>query len=86
MAATNNEPQSVFSLIEKAALAHPAGSLLESFVTDALNPVLAARYVKERLLIGEASSLVADWSYIVESSEPTAFFIQSHHSDSHSHS
>ncbi|KAI1404934.1 hypothetical protein F4819DRAFT_494538 [Hypoxylon fuscum] len=66
MATTNVEVRSTLSLIESTRLPHPSGPLLESFVFEALNPVQAARYVKQRLLLGEASSLVADWSYIVE--------------------
>ncbi|KAI1375836.1 hypothetical protein F4677DRAFT_460122 [Hypoxylon crocopeplum] len=67
MATTDGEVKSTLSLIESTKLPHPSGPLLESFVTEALNPVSAARYVKHRLLLGEASSLVADWSCIVES-------------------
>ncbi|KAL7627723.1 hypothetical protein AAE478_001918 [Parahypoxylon ruwenzoriense] len=67
MATTDDEVKSTLSLIESTRLPHPSGPLLESFVSEALNPVLAARYVKHRLLLGEASSLVADWSYIIES-------------------
>ncbi|KAI4865650.1 hypothetical protein F4820DRAFT_447857 [Hypoxylon rubiginosum] len=67
MSTINDEVKNALSLIESTNLPHPLGSLLESFVDEALNPVLAARYVKRRLLLGEASSLVADWCYIIES-------------------
>ncbi|KAI2627299.1 hypothetical protein GGS26DRAFT_561306 [Hypomontagnella submonticulosa] len=67
MAATDSDVDSTLSLIENARLPHPSGPLLESFISEALNPILAARYVKHRFLLGEASSLVADWSYIIES-------------------
>lgn len=69
MSTINDEVKNALSLIESTNLPHPLGSLLESFVDEALNPVLAARYVKRRLLLGEASSLVADWCYIIESSD-----------------
>ncbi|KAI0843961.1 kinase-like domain-containing protein [Daldinia vernicosa] len=58
---------STLSLIESTRLPHPSGPLLESFISEALNPVLAARYVNHRLQLGEASSLIDDWSYIIES-------------------
>ncbi|KAI1144064.1 kinase-like domain-containing protein [Hypoxylon sp. FL0543] len=67
MAPFDDEVKSTLSLIESTRLPHPSGPLLESFVSEALNPVSAARYVKHRLMLGEASSLVADWSYIIES-------------------
>ncbi|KAI0889355.1 uncharacterized protein GGS22DRAFT_184933 [Annulohypoxylon maeteangense] len=67
MAATDDEVKTTLSLIESTKLPHPSNLLLKSFVSNALNPVLAARYVKYRLLAGDASSLVDDWSYIVES-------------------
>ncbi|KAI0840596.1 hypothetical protein F5Y06DRAFT_243785 [Hypoxylon sp. FL0890] len=67
MATANEEVRNTLSLIENTRLPHPSGPLLESYVSDAVNPVLAARYVKHRLQLGEASSLVADWSYIIES-------------------
>ena len=41
--------------------------LLSSFISEALHPVLAARYVNDRLSAGEARSLVSDWIYVVES-------------------
>lgn len=58
------------SLIAALDLPHPSGALLESFVTEALHPVVAARYVKDRLSAGDARSLVSDWIYIVESGKP----------------
>ncbi|KAK3989017.1 hypothetical protein QBC44DRAFT_396900 [Cladorrhinum sp. PSN332] len=67
MDTTRDEVQDVLSLIEDEGLPYPSSPLLASFVTEALNPVLAARYVKGRLLHGEGSSLVANWSYIIES-------------------
>ncbi|KAI2776590.1 hypothetical protein F4815DRAFT_483981 [Daldinia loculata] len=63
----DEEVKSALSLIESTKLPHPSGPLLESYVSSALYPVLAARYVKKRLELGEASSLVDDWLYIVES-------------------
>jgi len=68
MDTTGNEVQDALSLIESAGLPYPSGPLLESFVTEALNPVVAARFAKPRLLLGEGSLLASDWSYIVQSS------------------
>ncbi|KAI0899541.1 hypothetical protein F4806DRAFT_505856 [Annulohypoxylon nitens] len=67
MAAAYEEVENALSLIEETKLPHPSGSLLDLFVTQALYPVLAARYAKNRLLAGEALSLVDDWSYVIES-------------------
>lgn len=67
MGTTGDEVQNTLSLIESAGLPYPSGPLLKSFVTEALNPVVAARFVHERLLLGEGSLLARDWSYIVES-------------------
>ncbi|KAI1460436.1 hypothetical protein F4805DRAFT_417523 [Annulohypoxylon moriforme] len=67
MATRNHEVEDTLSLIENTKLPHPSGPLLESYVSEALNSLTAARYVKNRLLAGEASSLVDDWSYIIES-------------------
>lgn len=67
MASTDEEVQSILSLIESTKLPHPSDLLLRSYVREALNPLLAARYVKDRLQLGEASSLVDDWIYIIES-------------------
>ncbi|KAH6856237.1 kinase-like domain-containing protein [Chaetomium sp. MPI-CAGE-AT-0009] len=61
------EVEQTLSVIEELGLPHPSGPLLSFFVTKALHPVLAARYVNERLSAGGARSLVADWIYIVES-------------------
>ncbi|KAK0704498.1 hypothetical protein B0H67DRAFT_648928 [Lasiosphaeris hirsuta] len=62
-----DEVQNALSLIDGAGLPYPSGPFLESFITEALNPVLAARYMKGRLAAGEGSSLVSDWSYIIDS-------------------
>ncbi|KAI1442016.1 hypothetical protein F5Y02DRAFT_410420 [Annulohypoxylon stygium] len=67
MAAAYEEVENALSLVEETKLPHPSSSLLDLFVTQALYPVLAARYAKNRLLAGEALSLVDDWSYIIES-------------------
>ena len=66
------EVQRALSLIEDLDLPHPTGPLISLFVTEALHPVLAARYVINRLSTGKARSLVADWIYIVESGEHLA--------------
>jgi hypothetical protein len=69
MAAPPDEIRNALSLIESARLPHPSGLLLASFVQEALNPLVAARYVQKRIQGGEIRSLVSDWIYIVESSE-----------------
>ncbi|KAK4150826.1 kinase-like domain-containing protein [Chaetomidium leptoderma] len=61
------EVDGTLPLIATLDLPHPSGALLSSFVTDALHPLVAARYVSDRLSAGEARSLVSDWIYIVES-------------------
>ncbi|CAJ2507751.1 Uu.00g089370.m01.CDS01 [Anthostomella pinea] len=55
------------SLIEETRLPHPLGPLLSSFVTEAMNPPLAARYISDRLLAGEGTSVASEWLYILES-------------------
>jgi hypothetical protein len=60
METTNNEVKSILSLIESKRLPHPSGPLLDSIINEAINPMMAAGYVKDRLLLDEASSLVAD--------------------------
>jgi hypothetical protein len=69
MESSRDTVDKALSLIEAANLPHPSGSLLSSFVTDALNPTLAARYVTEKLSNGDALSAVQDWAYIIHSSE-----------------
>lgn len=66
---TGDDVKATLSLIEEAGLQHPFGPLLASFVTDALTPSAAARYVKGKLLRREGLSLVENWSYIVNSSK-----------------
>jgi hypothetical protein len=63
------EVDRTLSLIESLDLPHPSGALLSAFVREALHPVLAARYVNDRLSVGDACSLVSDWIYIVDSGE-----------------
>jgi len=71
--ANRAEVDETLILIRRAGLPFLSRLLLEAFVTEALNPVLAARYAKPRLQLGEASAMAADWSYIVESSESASF-------------
>ncbi|KAJ4391476.1 hypothetical protein N0V93_005093 [Gnomoniopsis smithogilvyi] len=70
----DGEVPQVLSIIETAGLPHPSGELLSSFVTEALNPSSTARFVLETCRAGGShdkrallSSLVDDWTYIVES-------------------
>ena len=60
---------SVLSLIDTAGLPHPSGPLLASFVKDAVDPVMAARYVQSEITASGAPTLVSDWTYVVESSK-----------------
>jgi hypothetical protein len=70
MALAQDKVHSALSLIETAGLPHPQGSLLKSFVQDAVNPEVAALYVHEGLITrGGAETLVSDWTYIVDSSK-----------------
>ncbi|KAK3942859.1 kinase-like domain-containing protein [Diplogelasinospora grovesii] len=55
------------SRIESSELPYPSDELLKAFVTEAVQPALAARYVIDRLSTSDAQSLVSDWVYIVES-------------------
>lgn len=63
----------ISSLIESTKLPHPSGALLSSFVTEALNPRLAAEFVLARCQAGHGNerrtqllSLVDNWIYIVQ--------------------
>jgi hypothetical protein len=69
MGPERDEVSNTLSRLAALALPHPSVALLSSFVTEALHPVVAARYVNDRLLAGEARSLVSDWIFIVESGE-----------------
>jgi hypothetical protein len=68
MATTQDEVNHALRLVDESALPHPWGPLLSSFITEALNPAVAARYVVDKLTEGYGSGLVSDWSYIIESS------------------
>lgn len=70
---TGDEVHGALAAIEAAGLPHPSGPLLRSFVNSALHPQLAARYARRAIDAGEGSSLVSDWTYIVESSESQFF-------------
>lgn len=69
MASITDQVQSTLALINAAKLPHPQGPLLASFILEALNPAVAAQYVSDRFDAGNVSDVVADWRYIVESSE-----------------
>jgi hypothetical protein len=51
--------------IKSAGFPCPSEPLLSSFVNNALNPQLAARYVNKALAGSEAELLVSDWTYII---------------------
>ncbi|KAI0194241.1 hypothetical protein F4808DRAFT_441454 [Astrocystis sublimbata] len=53
--------------IENTELPYPSTWLLTSFIHAAMDPVLAAIYVNDRMANGDARSLVSDWVYIIES-------------------
>ncbi|KAL2020647.1 hypothetical protein VTK56DRAFT_8137 [Thermocarpiscus australiensis] len=65
--AGTGEVHSALSLIENAGLPHPLDSLLSCFVNDAVDPLLAARYVHRGTAADSAQALVADWTCIIES-------------------
>ncbi|KAK6865799.1 hypothetical protein PG995_002327 [Apiospora arundinis] len=74
MAAFNSQGavQEALAFIEDARLPHPSGPLLSSFVTEALNPTLAAGHVIRTChaagdQYASLLSLVSDWTYVVES-------------------
>jgi hypothetical protein len=63
------EVQDTLALIAAASLSHPLGSLLSAFVTEAIDPVVAARYLRETIGDGhheEAQAAVHDWAFIVD--------------------
>ncbi|KAI7970719.1 hypothetical protein EIK77_007899 [Talaromyces pinophilus] len=66
MSSDNHVVGKTLSLLDNVELPYPGGPLLAAFVTEALNPVHAAHYLHERLSSDEPSSIVADWSYIIQ--------------------
>ena len=76
--------QETLSLIEQARLPHPSGPLLAAFVTEALQPLTAANFVKLRCRDAAderaaLQSLVSDWTYIVEACESSPLPLQCAH-------
>lgn len=71
------EVSRVLSLIHNVDLPHPSSILLSVFVTEALHPPVAARYMNDRLSSRDGVSLVSDWIYIVESRKRPLTFAQS---------
>lgn len=81
MDSVKTEVNEAVSIIECIELPHPSGALLSCFVTEALDPRAAAKFVLARCRDGHSGdshsddgrahllSLVDDWTYIVESSE-----------------
>ena len=69
MTSFHEDVETVLAQLENVDLPHPSGPLLSSFVTEAVDPTSAARYVSTRMLAGETRSAVSDWAFIVESSE-----------------
>ncbi|KUJ15474.1 kinase-like protein [Mollisia scopiformis] len=68
----DKDVKEALSLIEGAKLPHPSDPLLSSFIIEALDPRLAARYVLRTTQSGENQQvgllrLVSDWTYLVES-------------------
>lgn len=63
------------SLIQnESELPHPLGPLLKSFISEALQPRLAAAHVLQRCRHNDDQkaaliALISDWMYIVESSK-----------------
>ncbi|CVK97632.1 uncharacterized protein FMAN_11629 [Fusarium mangiferae] len=55
-------------LVDHISLEHPAPALLRAYILEAVQPQVAANYVQHRLSADEhASSLVADWIYVIDS-------------------
>jgi hypothetical protein len=67
--AAQAEVRNALSVIEGVRLPHPLGVLLSSFVKEAMNPVLAARYVLTRNSEGGLQELSSDWIDVVQCSE-----------------
>ncbi|KAF5556464.1 kinase [Fusarium phyllophilum] len=64
--------EEAFSVIESEDLPHPLGKLLSSFITNALNPAIAATHVLNHCRSGQQRkadlhTLISDWTFIVES-------------------
>lgn len=62
------EVREALKLIDNLRLPHLDSRLLSSYINEALDPDLAASYVTENLRVGDAHSLLANWTYIVEAS------------------
>ncbi|TVY13908.1 hypothetical protein LARI1_G009029 [Lachnellula arida] len=68
---TDDDVKEALSIIGGARLPHPSGPLLSSFITQSLNPRLAAQYVLKARRSGHSQQtdllpIVSDWSYLVE--------------------
>ncbi|KAH7309860.1 hypothetical protein B0I35DRAFT_359428 [Stachybotrys elegans] len=63
--ASNAEVEAALSLIDSQELPYPSDEILRSFVQQALHPILAARYISDRLQRDLASAVVSDWSFII---------------------
>jgi hypothetical protein len=68
MAAIHEDVWKALSMLENLQLPHPCGAILSSYIKEAMNPIIAARYVMNRLNADEAPTLMSDWIYILESS------------------
>jgi hypothetical protein len=64
-----SEIAAVLSDIHALDLPYPSGSILSAFISEALEPLDAARYVTERLSTDDPQTIVSDWTYIVRCSK-----------------
>lgn len=61
-------------LVDRVPLEHPASALLRAYILEAVQPQAAADYVQRRLSAdGYAGSLVADWTYVIDSGSSLSF-------------
>jgi hypothetical protein len=67
--ADRREVLNALSIIQGARLPHPLGVLLCSFVNEAMNPVVASRYVLSLNSEGSLLGAALNWIYIVESGQ-----------------
>ncbi|KFA71450.1 hypothetical protein S40288_04316 [Stachybotrys chartarum IBT 40288] len=67
MASSRADVVGILDIIEDIDLPHPSCALLKSYVVEAFDPARAAKYLCERLQVEDASTIVADWRFIVES-------------------
>ncbi|KAF5973627.1 ubiquitin interaction domain-containing protein [Fusarium bulbicola] len=64
----SSDVHKALDLVDRVPLEHPAPALLRAYILEAVQPQAAANYVQHRLSAdGHAGSLVADWTYVIDS-------------------